>query len=59
MDYYKCDKCGRVFDEFEMDFRFAQEEGVTLCQKCKEEYQYGGKNLFEFLNPLMVMDVEI
>jgi len=39
MDYYKCDKCGRIFDEFEMDFKFTQEEGITLCQECKEEYQ--------------------
>jgi len=39
MDCYKCDKCGSIFDEFEMDFKFAQEEGVTLCRKCKEEYQ--------------------
>ena len=39
MDYYKCDKCGRIFDEVEMDFKFAQEKSITLCRKCKKEYQ--------------------
>jgi len=39
MDYYKCDKCGRIFDEFELDFNFAQEKSITLCRKCKKEYQ--------------------
>ena len=38
MDYYKCDKCGKVFDEFEMDFKFAQEHKKTLCENCKKEY---------------------
>ena len=38
MDYFKCDKCGRIFDEFEMDFKFAQERGITLCGKCTDEY---------------------
>lgn len=38
MDYYKCEKCGKVFDEFEMDFKFAQEYKKTLCENCKKEY---------------------
>ena len=38
MDCYKCDNCGYIFDEFEMDFNFAQQKGVTLCGKCKDEY---------------------
>ena len=49
MDYYKCDKCGRVFDEFEMDYKFAQEESVTLCRKCKEEYQCRVEMLKEYI----------
>jgi len=36
MDYYKCEKCGKVFDEFEMDFKFAQEQKKTLCKDCKK-----------------------
>ncbi len=49
MDIYMCDKCKRIFDEFEMDFKFAQEEGVTLCPKCKEEYQCKAELLKEYL----------
>jgi hypothetical protein len=38
VDYYKCDKCRKVFDEFEMDFNFSQKEGITLCGECKDYY---------------------
>lgn len=50
MDYYKCEKCGKIFNEFDMDFRFAQEESVTLCQKCKEEYQCKVEMMKEFIS---------
>ena len=49
MDIYKCEKCEKIFDEFEMDFKFAQEEGITLCQKCKEEYQCRVEMLKEYI----------
>ena len=34
MDYYKCENCGKVFDEFEMNFRYASENGKCLCREC-------------------------
>jgi formylmethanofuran dehydrogenase subunit E len=43
MDYYQCEKCGRVFDEFRMNFKYASENGKCLCEKCikqeKEDYE--------------------
>lgn len=37
MDYYKCENCGKVFDEFEMNFKAAQKDKKTLCRKCREK----------------------
>ena len=34
MDYYKCDECGLVFDEFSMDFKYSSEHGKCLCNEC-------------------------
>ncbi len=34
MDHYKCEECGKVFDEFEMNFRQAAEHGKCLCDDC-------------------------
>jgi len=50
MDYFKCDKCGRVFDEFEMDFKFAQDAKCTLCHKCRDEYQTKVEFMKEYLD---------
>lgn len=38
MDYYKCEKCGIIFDEFELNFNFAQIEGKCFCERCEKEY---------------------
>ena len=37
MDYYTCENCGKVFDEFEMDFRMAQIDKKCLCEECREQ----------------------
>ena len=37
MDYFKCEKCEKVFDEFEMNFKYASEHGECLCKTCIEE----------------------
>ena len=37
MDYYKCDECGKVFDEFEMNYKEAQKDKKTLCRECREK----------------------
>lgn len=34
MDYFKCDKCGKVFDEFETNFNKSAIHGKTLCIEC-------------------------
>lgn len=49
MDYFKCERCGEVFDEFEMDFRYASEHGECLCKKCLEEQIV--KDTFIPINP--------
>ena len=49
MDYFKCERCGEVFDEFKMDFRYASEHGECLCSKCLEEQIY--KDTFRQSNP--------
>jgi len=33
-DYYKCEECGTVFTEWEMNFKYASENGKCLCQEC-------------------------
>lgn len=35
MDYYKCEVCKTVFDEFEMNYRSTQEDKQILCNKCR------------------------
>ena len=37
MDYFQCENCKVVFDEFEMNFRYAQDTGETLCRACIKE----------------------
>ena len=37
MDYFKCEKCGKVFDEFEMNFKAAQEDKRCWCRECREK----------------------
>lgn len=37
MDYYKCEDCGCVFDEFEMNYRDSQIDKKTLCRKCRDK----------------------
>lgn len=49
MDYFKCEKCGEVFDEFEMDFKYASEHGECLCKNCLEEQIV--KDTFKQSNP--------
>jgi len=37
MDIYKCEGCGEIFDEFEMNFKAAQEDKKELCRKCRKQ----------------------
>lgn len=40
MDYYKCTNCGKVFDEFEMNYQEAQIDKKFWCSKCRlNEYE--------------------
>ena len=36
MDNYKCENCGKIFDEFEMNFKEAQIDKKCLCATCRE-----------------------
>ena len=36
-DYYKCEQCGKVFDEFEMNYRDAQLDKQCLCRECRKK----------------------
>ena len=43
MDYYKCEQCGKTFDEFEMNYKAAQTDKKCLCGDCRsEQHQKGG-----------------
>ena len=33
-DSYKCEKCGQVFTEWEMNYKYASEHGKCLCRGC-------------------------
>jgi DNA-directed RNA polymerase subunit RPC12/RpoP len=37
MDIYKCEKCGIIFDEFEMDYKQAQIDKKCLCEECRNK----------------------
>lgn len=39
IDEYKCEKCGKRFDEFEMNYKAAQEDKKCLCRACREEQE--------------------
>ena len=39
MDYYKCENCGKMFDEFEMNYRAAQVDKKCWCRACRESAQ--------------------
>ena len=41
MDYYKCENCGKMFDEFEMNYRAAQVDKKCWCCACRETAQQG------------------
>jgi hypothetical protein len=36
MDYYKCENCGKMFDEFEMNYLMAQVDKKCLCDNCRK-----------------------
>jgi len=36
MDTYKCEKCGSLFSEFEMNYKETQIDKMTMCNKCRE-----------------------
>lgn len=40
MDYYKCENCGKVFDEFEMNYRAAQVDKKCWCRACRGVAQH-------------------
>lgn len=39
MDYFKCENCGKTFNEFKMDFNKASKFGKTLCRKCWKKHK--------------------
>lgn len=34
--HYTCEECGAEFNEFEMNFKAAQEDKKVLCQDCRQ-----------------------
>lgn len=36
-DYYKCEKCGKVFDEFEMNYKAACTDKHCWCRECRSK----------------------
>ncbi len=44
MDYYKCEQCGKVFDEFEMNYAAAAIDKKELCKKCRKYLDLRGRN---------------
>ena len=34
MDYYVCSRCGKIIDEFEMDFKSVQGNNEVFCEVC-------------------------
>ena len=36
-DYYKCENCGKIFDEFEMNYKAAQIDKRELCRDCRNK----------------------
>ena len=34
IDIYKCEKCGHIITEWEMNFKYASEHGKCLCHGC-------------------------
>ena len=45
MDYYKCEQCGKSFDEFEMDYAATQMDKKTLCDLCRKANESGIKRI--------------
>ena len=35
VDYYKCEECGKIFNEFEMNYKATQEDKKILCRECR------------------------
>lgn len=40
MDYYKCERCGKIFDEFAMNYKAAQTDKKCLCNECRAENEH-------------------
>jgi len=47
MDYYKCEKCGCTFDEFEMNYVAAETDKKCLCRKCRDKLKKKIKEGYE------------
>ena len=43
-DTYRCEECGKVFDEFEMNYRAVQEDKKTLCRNCRAKREEQNAN---------------
>ena len=39
IDYFKCERCERIFDEFEADYNFMSREGRELCPECRKVFK--------------------
>ncbi len=35
MDYYKCESCGKIFDDSEMNFAASEVDKKCLCNVCR------------------------
>lgn len=49
-DFYTCE-CGRVFDEFEMDYNAAQIDKRCLCNTCRTELINDAAHAVEEIDP--------
>lgn len=45
MDKFKCEKCGKIFDEDEANYNFMASVGKELCDKCIETFSIEDEKL--------------
>lgn len=62
MDKYKCERCGIIFDEFEMNYAEACIDKKELCRKCRKilkESENKTDNKFEIIREAGMMVKEL
>lgn len=50
MDIYQCEKCKKIFDEFEMNYKEAQKDKKELCRECRLKKEKADKRCRCYIN---------